>query len=277
MKVLFLGTGSGAGKTTVTAMYCRYLHNKGESVAPFKASNLSLSSFDTPNGPIGIGQAFQALACGVEPTTDMNPVLLRPEGKGVVEVVFRGQHHSMITPETPIDHVKLRKDAGECFDRLSESYDHIICEGSGSPAEINLQERDLANVGMMRSRNVPAILVGDIERGGVFAAIYGTWRLIPEDVKPLMKGFIINRFRGDASLLKAGTDRIEELTGMKYLGVMPYKKLRFPAEDSLSDPQGHSNGSDENQEFLSNLDKLLEESLAMGLDIESMEEISRCE
>ena len=224
MKVLFLGTASGAGKTTVTAMYCRYLARRGVRVAPFKASNLSLNSYATSEGgEIGIGQAFQALAAGIVPVTDMNPILLKPGGGGRMQVVLNGKPCSDVTEGRPMDIAKATSEACKAYDRLRERFDAVVCEGSGSPAEINLRDRDIANIGMMRERNIPAVLVGDIERGGVFAALYGTWKLVPEEQRGLLKGFMINRFRGDPTILGSGIARIEEITGMKCLGVLHNK------------------------------------------------------
>ena len=159
-----------------------------------------------------MGQAFQAWACGIEPETDMNPVLMKPCGNGVIQLIVNGQPFMDVTREKPMDKPVVMEQVHAAFDRLSEDHDFIVCEGSGSPVELNLMERDLANTGLMRELQVPTILVGDIERGGVFAAIYGTWRLIPDDLKHLMKGFVINRFRGDGSILRSGIERIEELT-----------------------------------------------------------------
>jgi len=268
VKVIFLGTSSGAGKTTVTALYCRYLSRKGVSVAPFKASNLSLNSYVTKEGhKIGTGQAFQAWVSGVEPTIDMNPVLLRPLGGGAIDVIVNGKKQSIPQEE-------VLKEACGAFDRLSKKYEAVVCEGSGSPAELNLLDRDVANIGMMRERNVPAVLVGDIERGGAFAAMYGTWLLIPEDVRPLLKGFIINRFRGDPSILGEAVERIEKLTGMSFIGTIPYMDLRFPEEDSLSDTRGGPEGPAMMEAFVKNADSLLETAEQYGLDLKKIEEIS---
>lgn len=275
MKVIFLGTGSGAGKTTVTAMYCRYLYMNGVKITPFKASNLSLNSYVTKDGKeIGMGQAFQALVANIDATAKMNPILLKPTGKGSLQLILEGEPYCDIKRDDPEIDKMIRERALACFDSLSKEYEAVVCEGSGSPAEINLLDRDIANVGMMRARQIPAILVGDIERGGVFAALYGTWKLIPDDVKPLMKGFIINRFRGDSSILKKGTDRIEELTGMKFLGTIPYSRLKFPEEDSLSDTEGKMEGKDARTAFLNNIDELLENAVESELDFDSMDDIS---
>lgn len=182
MKVMFLGTSSAAGKTTLVALYCRYLTKKGMRVSPFKASNLSLNSYVTDDGrEIGMGQAFQAWASSREPEADMNPILLKPAGKGVIQVIVNGRPYADMSPGCPVDTDELVGFATKSFDRLAKDNEAVICEGSGSPVEINLARRDIANMRMVKERDIPAVLVGDIERGGVFAAIYGTWRLVPEE------------------------------------------------------------------------------------------------
>ena len=269
--LLFLGTSSGAGKTTLDAAFCRYLARKGKRVAPFKASNLSLNSYVTLGGEeIGMGQAFQAWACGLEPTGDMNPVLLKPAGSGRLQVILRGKPYMDVTRDSPMDRDAVMEKACESYDRLCSEYDAVVCEGSGSPAELNLMSTDMANVGLMKARRVPSILVADIERGGVFAAIYGTWLLIPEDIRPLMKGFIINRFRGDASILGPGIERIEKLTGMRCYGVVPYESLKFPEEDSMSQTGGKLGDGDIHEEFVRNLDLLIDTAEKAGVDFEGI-------
>ena len=275
MRVLVLGTSSGAGKTTVCAMICRHLMREGLDPVPFKALNLSLNSYATRDGgEIGIGQAFQAWSCGLEPETDMNPVLLKPSGGGVIQMVLRGKPHQDVTRDSPMDRAAAMDAAAEAYARLSSEHGFVVCEGSGSPAELNLMERDIANVGLMRRLGIPAILVGDIERGGVFAAIYGTWLLIPEDVRPLVKGFVINRFRGEPSILRSGIEEVERLTGMRCLGVLPYMHLRFPDEDSLSSSEGKLEGSDARSAFMDNMDELTD-ACERELDFEALEEIAR--
>lgn len=253
--ILVLGTSSGAGKTTFCAMLCRELRRRGLDPVPFKGLNLSLNSYATRDGgEIGMGQAFQAWAAGLEPETDMNPVLLKPSGKGRTQLVLRGKPHSDITRDSPIDRTAAMAAAVEAYHRLESEHGIVVCEGSGSPVELNLMDRDIANIGMLRELGVPAILVGDIERGGVFAALYGTWLLIPEDVRHLVRGFVINRFRGDGSILAEGIGEIERLTGMRCLGVLPYMDLRFPEEDSLSDSTGKLRGTDARTAFVDNVD-----------------------
>ena len=274
MKVMFLGTSSAAGKTTLVALYCRYLTKKGLKVTPFKASNLSLNSYVTEDGKeIGMGQAFQAWASSREPTADMNPILLKPSGKGVIQVVVHGKPYADMSPGCPVDTDELVAFATSSFDRLHENNDAVICEGSGSPVEINLAKRDIANMRMVKERDIPAVLVGDIERGGVFAAIYGTWKLIPEEDRHLLKGFIINRFRGDASILKSGIDRIEELTGMKCLGIVPYLNVRFPEEDTMSSSSGRLEGDTVLDAYMRNLDELIE-SVKDTFDFELLNDIA---
>lgn len=250
--LLFLGSASGVGKTTLAAAYCRYLGRKGVKVAPFKGSNLSLNSYVTQNGEeIGMGQAAQAWACGLEPTADMNPLLLKPSG-GSLQAVVLGK------PRTDLKRGSQRPDFSDevyaAYDRLAAEYDFIVCEGSGSPVELNLMERDVANTGLMRARGTEAVLVADIERGGVFAAVYGTWKLMPDDVRPLMTKFIINRFRGDPAILAPGIERIEELTGMKCIGIVPFRRVRMPEEDSVSLSGGALGGRDPRDVMLEDLD-----------------------
>ncbi len=274
MKLMFLGTSSNAGKTLLSAVFCRYLTSKGVDTVPFKGSNLSLNSVATRDGKeIGIGQAFQAMACLKEPTGDMNPVLLKPSGKGVVQVITNGKPYANISPGCSPDTDELVRIACDSFDRLSETSEAVICEGSGSPVELNIKHRDVANLRMVRERDIPAVLVGDIERGGVFAALYGTWLLMTPEERKFMKGFIINRFRGEPSILKSGIDRIEELTGMKCLGVVPYLDLRFPEEDSMSSKRGKLVGEDVRQAFNRNLDEMIS-AIKDDIDFEEMERIA---
>ena len=269
MKIIFLGTASGAGKTTVSAMYCRYLARNGVSVAPFKASNLSLRSKEVAGGRIGIGQALQAEAAGIEPTADMNPVLLEPVGKGSIRMYLNGSPHSEMDDKNYMEAEYILEEACLAFDRLSEKYEAIVCEGSGSPAEINMKNRDIANKGMIRSRNIPAVLVGDIERGGVFAALYGTWKLMPDDIRKCLKGFVINRFRGDVSILDSGIRKIEEMTGMKFLGLLPYMKLELPEEDSPSCDDGTV------ADITESLDEMIGKAEESGFDFDGLNRIAK--
>ena len=261
--------------TTVCAMICRYLKKNGVDVAPFKGSNLSLNSIATKDGgEIGMGQAFQAWAAGLDPETDMNPVLLKPSGKGVMQLVLNGKPFKDITKDSPMDREMALQEVKKAFDRMNSKHQLVLCEGSGSPVELNLMKTDLANVGLMKATGVPAVLVGDIERGGVFAAIYGTWKLIPDELKPQLKGFIINRFRGDGSILKPAIERIENMTGMKCLGVLRYEYLRFPEEDSLSSSEGKLEGNDVHSAFIANLDEMITHAEEDGFDFELMKKMA---
>lgn len=270
MALMLWGTSSNAGKTTVSVAICRYLKRKGLSVAPYKASNLSLNSYVTLSGAeIGMGQAVQARACGIEPEAEMNPILLKPSGKGVIQHVING---SVFTDGIPTFEQKLTA-ACEAFDKISSKYDTAICEGSGAPTEINIMHRDVANIGIVRERPMNVVLVSDIERGGVFAAIYGTWLLTPEDIRPMLKGFIINRFRGEASILKSAIDRIEELTGMKCLGVLPYRRIVLPEEDTLSGKG--SKGYDDIQKAYEESIESLADMIESNLDTELLDSLIR--
>jgi adenosylcobyric acid synthase len=233
--VLILGTASHVGKSSVVTALCRILSRKYR-VAPFKAQNMSLNSWITKDGKeIGIAQAIQAKAAGSEPTADMNPVLLKPKGDFVSQIILLGEPYSDKSAGQYYDSISEMNAVLElALERLSVEYDIIVMEGAGAAAEINLYGRDIVNVGTARLTQAPIILVGDIERGGVFSSLYGTVALLPEDVQKNVKGFIINKFRGDMEILKPGLKQLEEKTGIPVLGVLPYFKLHIPSEDSVS-------------------------------------------
>ena len=235
--LLVAGTGSDAGKSVLVAGLCRWLARQGVKVAPFKAQNMSLNSFVTLDGAeIGRAQAMQAAAAGIEPTADMNPVLLKPGSDRRSQVVVLGH------PEAEADAVgyrshapRLRQVALDSLRRLQDAYDVVICEGAGSPAEINLRDTDVANMGLARAAGLPVIVVGDIDRGGVFAAMYGTLALLSPADQALISGFVINKFRGAPELLDSGLAMLRQLTGRPVLGVLPWRDgLWLDAEDSLS-------------------------------------------
>ena len=245
--LLVAGTNSDAGKSVITAGLCRWLARQGLKVAPFKAQNMSLNSFVTPGGAeIGRAQVMQAAAAGVEPTADMNPVLLKPGSDRRSQVVVLGH------PRTEADAVSYRSMATELrqvalasLARLRAEFDVVICEGAGSPAEINLRDTDVANMGLARAAGLPVIVVGDIDRGGVFAALYGTLALMPPADQELVSGFVINKFRGAPELLDSGITMLGRLTGRPLLGVLPWaENLWLDAEDSLalSRPAGSGGG-----------------------------------
>lgn len=231
------GTSSHVGKSVLTAAFCRILKRKGVRVAPFKAQNMALNSaVAIDGGEIGRAQAFQAEAAGLLPVSDMNPILLKPSGDSVSQVIVQGKvFGSMSAVEFHSFKAKARELVLESFNRLSSEYDFIMIEGAGSPAEINLRENDIANMGMAKMASSPVILIGDIDRGGVFASIVGTLELLPQGERDLIKGFLINKFRGDRALLDPALRFIEERTKKPVLGVVPYLKgMMLPDEDSVS-------------------------------------------
>jgi adenosylcobyric acid synthase len=236
MSIFVMGTASHVGKSVTVAAICRCLVRRGIPVAPFKSQNMSLNSYVTPEGgEIGMAQAMQAHAAKVPPHTDMNPVLLKPKGDCISQVVLNGRPWKDVPiadyyRETPY----LLTKALESYNRLAAAYGQVVVEGAGGAAELNLYDRDIANTLLAQSLHLPVILVADIERGGVFAQVYGTLSLLPEDIRPLVKGIIINKFRGDPSIFALGVTKIEELCSVPVVGVIPYFAFPLPSEDSLS-------------------------------------------
>ena len=230
------GTTSDAGKSILVTAICRIIKRHGISVAPFKPQNMALNSAVTQDGgEIGRAQAVQAKACGIAPTTDMNPVLLKPNSDTGAQVIVHGKALSNMDAQYYHQHKpKLLKSVLESHQRLSEQYQVVIVEGAGSPAEINLRDRDIANMGFAEAADCPVIIVADIDRGGVFAHLTGTLDCLSESEKDRVQGFIINRFRGDIKLLESGLDWLEEKTGKPVLGVIPYiENLHIEAEDAI--------------------------------------------
>ncbi|MCD9495571.1 cobyric acid synthase [Photobacterium carnosum] len=231
------GTTSDAGKSVLVAGLCRVLARRGIRVAPFKSQNMALNSAVTKDGgEIGRAQAVQAQACGIEPSVHMNPVLLKPNTDVGAQVIVQGHvladmdavgfHNYKKVVMTPIM---------ESFTLLQQQYQTIVIEGAGSPAEINLRENDVANMGFAEKADVPVIIIADIDRGGVFAHIYGTLALLSESEQARVKGFVINRFRGDIKLLESGLEWLEQKTGKPVLGVLPYLHgLMLEAEDAIN-------------------------------------------
>ncbi|WP_030918074.1 cobyric acid synthase [Streptosporangium amethystogenes] len=235
--LLVAGTTSDAGKSVVTAGICRWLARQGVRVAPYKAQNMSLNSFVTADGAeIGRAQAMQAAACGLEPSADMNPILLKPGSDRRSQVVVMGRPMAEVDAMEYWDvKERLRQVAVDALERLRARYDVVVCEGAGSPAEINLRAGDIANMGLARAANLPVVVVGDIDRGGVFASLYGTVALLEPADQALIAGFVINKFRGAPELLEPGLDMIRELTGREVYGVLPWLDgLWMDVEDSLA-------------------------------------------
>jgi adenosylcobyric acid synthase len=230
------GTGSGAGKSLIAAALCRVFRDQGIDVAPFKSQNMALNSFITAEGgEIGRAQALQARAAGVEPSNDMNPVLLKVSGDSGCQVIIQGRvHATMKAREYYAFRDTAWKYVTESFGRLSRKHELIVMEGAGSPAEINLAEVDIVNMSMAKHAKAPVLLVGDIDRGGVFASLYGTVKLLGRDSRHI-KAFIINKFRGDRTILDPGLDMILERTGKPVIGVLPYiQDIGLPEEDGLA-------------------------------------------
>ena len=238
--LLVAGTTSDAGKTVVTTALCRAFARRGVRVAPFKAQNMSNNSMvcaapDGGTAEIGRAQWVQAVAAGATPEPAMNPVLLKPGGDRRSHVVVMGRPAGEISSADFVGGRRHLADAAyAAFDDLAERYDVVVCEGAGSPAEINLRAGDFVNMGLARHADIPTIVVGDIDRGGVFAAFYGTLALLDPDDQALVAGFVVNKFRGDESLLAPGLDRLRELTRLPTYGVLPWHPdLWLDSEDAL--------------------------------------------
>ncbi len=234
--IMVVGTTSNAGKSVLAAGLCRYFARTGLSVAPFKAQNMSLNSFVTPEGgEMGRAQVVQAQAAGLPPHTDMNPVLLKPMGDAGSQVIVNGQPIGNFPARDYYEKKRDMKNAAHrAYDRLAGKHDLVVLEGAGSPTEINLMAEDFDNMAMAEHAGAKVILVADIDRGGVFATIYGTIQLLSPHYRKLMSGIIINKFRGDVTMLHSGIKQIEQLTGVPVLGVLPYiRNLKIDDEDSL--------------------------------------------
>lgn len=235
--IMVQGTASNAGKSVLVAALCRIFRQDGHRVAPFKAQNMSLNSFVTKDGlEMGRAQVMQAEAAGILPDVRMNPILLKPTSEKGSQVIVNGvPTKTQLAAAYHAEKKQLLPYVEQAFHSLSESYDIIVIEGAGSPAEINLKQDDFVNMGMARLANAPVLLVGDIDRGGVFASLYGTVKLLDEEEQNRIAGLIINKFRGDLSILKPGITMLEALLCKPVLGVIPYAKLDLDEEDSLSD------------------------------------------
>ena len=235
--LLVAGTHSDAGKSVVVAGICRWLAREGVSVAPFKAQNMALNSFVTREGAeMGRAQASQAAAAMIEPEVAMNPILLKPSAERTTQVVVRGKVRANASA-TGYGEMKktLMPVVLESLEALRRRFDVVVCEGSGSPAEINLRENDLANMGLARAADLPVLLVGDIDRGGLFASLYGTLALLSPEDQSLVASFLVNKFRGDPAVLAPGLERMTSLTGRPFLGTLPWiPGLGLDGEDSLA-------------------------------------------
>lgn len=235
--IMVTGTMSSAGKSFVTAGLCRIFAQDGRRTAPFKSQNMALNSYITRDGlEMGRAQVVQAEAAGLEPDVRMNPILLKPTSDKGSQVIVNGEiYGTMTATEYYQKKAELVPHIMEAYRSLASEYDVIVLEGAGSPAEINLKDVDIVNMGMAKLSDSPVILVGDIDRGGVFASIYGTIQLMDEEERHRIRGVIINKFRGDIDILKPGLDMLEKLTGVPVLGVLPYANIDLEEEDSLAE------------------------------------------
>lgn len=231
------GTSSNSGKSFMTAAICAWLRGQGVSVAPFKAQNMSNNSYPCiDGGEIGRAQVVQAHACGLQPMSAMNPILLKPNGDGTSQVVVRGRVWKTLSARRYYEHFDvLRQEVDDAYQELARRFDVIVIEGAGSVSELNLRDHDLVNLGLVTRIGASWVLVADIERGGVFASVIGTVSLLTPEERGLFRGFLVNKFRGDMSLFESGAALLESKTGSPCLGVFPFASdLRIDAEDSLA-------------------------------------------
>lgn len=235
--IMVQGTMSNVGKSLLTAGLCRIFKQDGYRVAPFKSQNMALNSYITEEGlEMGRAQVMQAEAAGVAPSVAMNPILLKPTNDVGSQVIVNGEViGNMKAREYFAYKKKLIPDIMKAFEKLSDEYDIIVIEGAGSPAEINLKADDIVNMGMAKLADAPVLLVGDIDRGGVFAQLIGTVMLLEEEERARIKGLIINKFRGDKTILDPGIGMLEERTGIPVVGVAPYLHIQVEDEDSLTE------------------------------------------
>lgn len=237
MKALMIqGTSSHAGKSVIVSAILRFLKNRGISCAPFKPQNMALNSFVTFDGyEIGRAQAMQAESAKILPTKEMNPILLKPTTDSKAQVIVMGKPWKNLSAREYLGVKRyLKKFVKESFEKLAKEYEVIVVEGAGSPAEINLRKNDIANMGFAKIYDIPVLIVGDIDRGGIYASFYGTYALLTKKERNLLKGFIINKFRGDVTLLESANDFIERKTGKPVIGVIPYfANLALPEEDGV--------------------------------------------
>lgn len=235
--IMVLGTSSNAGKSLITAGLCRILSQEGYSVAPFKAQNMALNSYITEDGlEMGRAQVVQAEACGLKPDCRMNPILMKPTSDEGSQIILNGKVLGNLTARDFYRHKQFfRDEVRKTYESLSSDYDILVMEGAGSPSEINLRENDLVNMGMAEMADADVLLVGDIDRGGVFASLVGTMVLFTEEERARVRGIIINKFRGDLSILKPGLEQLEKIINVPVLGVVPYMDIDIDDEDSLTE------------------------------------------
>ncbi len=235
-KLMVLGTCSNAGKSLIAAGLCRILKNRGYKVAPYKSQNMALNSFITEDGlEMGRAQVVQAEAAGVKPDVRMNPILLKPNSDTGSQIILHGEVYGNYTAALYYEEKEFfEREAVKALEELERDFDYIIMEGAGSASEINLKSKDIVNMGLAKKVDAPVIIVGDIDRGGVFGALAGTMLLFDDEERELVKGVIINKFRGNIDILKPGLEMIEDIIKRPVLGVVPYMEVDIDDEDSLS-------------------------------------------
>ena len=277
MKSLMIqGTSSGAGKTTLVAALCRIFSDKGYSVAPFKSQNMSNFAYITPDFEISRAQAIQAFGARCNITPDLNPILLKPVGNYSSIVYLNGKRFKKMHAKEYYEkfvNTEGMKIASKSLKTLQKNFDLVIMEGAGSPAEINLQQYDIANMKIAKKANADVLLVTDIDRGGSFASLVGTMNLIDEKYQKLVKGFIFNKFRGDIDVLKPGFKKLKNITKIPTFGTIPLIPLNLPEEDSLNAKPTHITWSKKNiskiDDELNKLSKIVESNV----DINSIEKM----
>ena len=280
MKSLMIqGTSSGSGKTTLVTSLCRIFSDKGFSVAPFKSQNMSNYAYKTNDFEISRAQAIQAIAARCEITPDLNPILLKPLGNYYSDVYLNGKRFKKMHASEYYKKFVTTKGlsiATKSFKHLKKNHDLIILEGAGSPAEINLQKFDIANMKMAEISNSSVLLISDIDRGGSFASIVGTMALLEKKYQKLVKGFVINKFRGDINILKPGFKKIKEITNLPVLGTIPMINLDLPEEDSLSGNAKNLTWNKKNLVKIENEIDKLSKLVKSNLNIAEIERMINC-
>jgi adenosylcobyric acid synthase len=265
--LMIQGTASSAGKSIMVTALCRIFRQDGFRVAPFKAQNMSLNSFVTKEGDeIAQAQAVQAEAAGIEPSVHMNPVLLKPEAEAKSMVIVLGKASKKLNASQYYEYApQLLGIIDDSLSQLRSAYDIVVIEGAGSPAEINLKETEIVNMRVARMAGASVLLVGDIDRGGVLASVVGTLELLTKEERDLIKGIIINKFRGDLELLRPGLHFLEKKTGKPVLGVIPYfRGIAIPQEDSLYSEERPTTSANENEEEYDKLAEIIRQNLDMS-------------
>jgi adenosylcobyric acid synthase len=277
MKSLMIqGTSSGAGKTTLVAALCRIFSDKGYSVAPFKSQNMSNFGYITPDFEISRAQAIQAFGARCTITPDLNPILLKPVGNYSSIVYLNGKRFKKMHAKEYYEkfvNTEGMKIASKSLKILQKNFDLVIIEGAGSPAEINLQKYDIANMRIAKKANADVLLVTDIDKGGSFASLVGTMNLIDKKYQKLVKGFIFNKFRGDINVLKPGFKKIKNITKIPVMGTIPLMSLNLPEEDSLNVKPKHITWNKKNISKIDDELKKLSKIVKLNLDINSIEKM----